>query len=294
MTSLDQIGIGIPTRDRWDELAVTLQKLAEYGLGTNETIVLDDGSREPVPADLRVRFPHVRFERTTRARYVAGGRNDLARWLTKPLFLQIDNDAFPVEGELAAAAAWLIAKEDALALAFVIAERDDFETAVRALPPDPAPCHYFIGCGALIKRALFLDLGGYEENLEYVAEEIGLTLHAQSRGLQVYQYPALTIRHYRSPLSRDLGMRAALNVRNELLIAGLYYPFFFMLLRWPVYLIKVLAGGLFPRHATIRGALAAARLYPTIWRKREPVSVRPFLRWKRLPVPVKLVPGGRR
>ena len=77
MNALDQIGIGIPTRDRWDELALTLQKLAEYGLGKNETIVLDDGSREPVPAALRERFPHVRFERTTRARYVTGGRNDL-------------------------------------------------------------------------------------------------------------------------------------------------------------------------------------------------------------------------
>ncbi len=291
MITLDQIGIGIPTRDRWDELALTLQKLADYGLGANETIVLDDGSREPVPSALRDRFPHVRFERTTRARYVAGGRNDLARLLTRPLFLQIDNDAFPIEGDLAAAAAWLQDREDALALAFVIAERDDYQAAVRALPPEPAPCHYFIGCGALIKRARFLELGGYEETLEYVAEEIALTLHAQSRGLQVYQYPALTIRHYRSPLSRDLGVRATLNVRNELLIAGLYYPFFFLLLRWPIYLLKVLASGLFPPRATCKGAIEAARLYPTIWRKREPVAVRSFLRWKRLPVPVKLVAG---
>ena len=289
MNPLDQIGIGIPTRDRWDELALTLRKLAEYGLGANETIVLDDGSREPVPAALRAAFPRVRFERTTLPRYVTGGRNDLARMLTTPLFFQIDNDAFPVEGNLVTAAEWLQARADALALAFVIAERDDYEDAVRALSAEPSPCHYFIGCGALLKRELFLELGGYEETLNYMAEEIALTLHAQSRGLQVYQYPGLTIRHFRSPLSRDLGVRAAMNVRNELLIAARYYPFVFMLLRWPVYLLKALAFGWFPPRAVVQGALKAARLYPAAWKKRTPVPVGPFLRWKRLPVPVKLV-----
>lgn len=286
MTPLDQIGIGIPTRDRWDELARTLQALADFGLGANETVVLDDDSREPVPAALRERFPRVRFERTARTRYVTGVRNDLARMLKAPLFLQIDNDSFPVQGDLGAAAAWLEGRGDALALAFLVAERDDFQEAVRALPADPAPCDFFIGCGALIKRELFLELGGYEEELAYMAEEIALTLHAQSRGLQVYQYPAVTVRHYRSPLSRDLTARAMLNIRNELLIAGLYYPFVFLLLRWPVYLVKALALGWFPRREVVKGAVAAARRYPAIWRKRQPVALGPFLRWKRLPRPV--------
>jgi GT2 family glycosyltransferase len=288
MTPLDPIGIGIPTRDRWDELARTLQALADYGLGGNETVVLDDGSREPVPAALRARFSRVRFERTTEPRYVTGVRNDLARMLKAPLFLQVDNDSFPVRGDLGAAVAWLQEREDALALAFVIAERDDYLEGLRALPAEPAPCDFFIGCGALIKRELFLELGGYEEELGYMAEEIALTLHAQSRGLQVYQYPAVTVRHYRSPLSRDLTARARLNIRNELLIAGLYYPFVFLLLRWPVYLAKALVLGWFPRREIVKGAMAAAWRYPAIWRKRQPVTVEAFLRWKRLPRPVTL------
>ena len=286
MTPLDQIGIGIPTRDRWDELARTLQALADYGLGGNETVVIDDGSREPAPTALRERFPRVRFERTTVPRYVTGARNDLARMLTTPLFLQVDNDSFPVRGDLGAAATWLQERQDALALAFIITERDDFEEALGALPPDPAPCHYFIGCGALIKRELFLELGGYEEELEYIAEEIAVTLHAQSRGFQVYQYPAVTVRHYRSPLARDRLVRAALTIRNELLIAGLYYPFFFLLLRWPVYLVKALVFGWFPRREIVKGAIAAVRRYPAIWPKRQPAPLDAFLRWKRLPRPV--------
>lgn len=285
---LNQIGIGIPTRDRWDELALTLQKLADYGLGENETIVLDDGSREPAPHTLRERFPRVRFERTEQPRYVTGGRNDLARMLSTPLFLQVDNDSFPVMGDLGAAAQWLQARSDALGLAFVIAERDDYLDAVRELPPEPAPCHYFIGCGALLKRELFLQLGGYEEALGYVAEEIAATLHAETRGFHVYQYPAVVVRHLRSPVSRDSQTRSALAIRNELLIAGLHYPFAFMLGRWPALLLKALVYRWFPAGAILRGAVDALKLYPQIWPKRQPAQVKTFLRWKRMPNPVKL------
>ena len=285
---LNQIGIGIPTRDRWDELALTLDQLAAYGLGACETIVIDDGSREPAPQSLRDRFPGVRFERAAQPRYVTGGRNDLARMLSSPLFLQVDNDSFPVQGDLAAACAWLETQQDALGLAFVIAERDDYLEAVRALPLEPAPCHYYIGCGVLLKRELFLQLGGYEEELEYVAEEIDVTLKAESHGLHVYQYPTVVVRHLRSPTSRDAGTRAALAIRNELLIAGLHYPFGSLLLRWPSLIMKALVQRWFPAGAILKGAVEAAKRYPAIWRKRKPMRLDSFLRWKRMPVPVKL------
>jgi GT2 family glycosyltransferase len=285
---IHQIGIGIPTRDRWDELGLTLAKLADFGLGQNETIVLDDGSREPAPPALREHFPHVRFERATRPRYVTGSRNDLARLLSTPFFLQVDNDSFPVVGDLGTAAGWLRAHPEALALAFVIAERNDYLDAARAISPQPVPCHYFIGCGALLKRELFLELGGYEETLEYVAEEIALTLQAESRGLHVYQYPAVVVRHHRSPASRDPKTRATLAIRNELLIAGLHYPFVFMLVRWPALLLKALLGRWFPAPAVVRGAIEAARMFSRVWRRRQPLKITTFLRWKRMPVPVKL------
>jgi GT2 family glycosyltransferase len=60
---LDALGIGITTRDRWDDLEVTLSELRNKGYENAETIVVDDGSKQPLPPSLKATFPKVRFER---------------------------------------------------------------------------------------------------------------------------------------------------------------------------------------------------------------------------------------
>ena len=287
---LNQVGIGIPTKDRWDELSLTLEKLEEFGLGANETIVMDDASREPAPQALRDRFPRVRFERSEHSRSVTGQRNHLARLLQTPYFLQVDNDSFPIRGDLAEAAAWLEARADALALAFVVTERAEGATEPEALPGGPFPCHYFIGCAALLKRELFLEMGGYKEVLEYFCEEVELSLHARSRGLFVYQYPGVVVRHHRSPVSRDKSYRWFLVIRNELLIAVFHYPLVFLLIRWPLFTLKAWIFRWVPGREIVRGIKAAIRLLPTVWPVRRALTIRSFLAWKRLPKPIKYLP----
>ena len=51
------LGIGITTRDRWEDLALTLSILSANGYGGSETIVIDDGSRQPVPAARELPLP---------------------------------------------------------------------------------------------------------------------------------------------------------------------------------------------------------------------------------------------
>ena len=68
------IGIGITTKDRWDNLAVTLEKLRHHELCGLEIIVIDDGSSEPMPTVFRQRFA----PRTRRLRLPAGSKQDLA------------------------------------------------------------------------------------------------------------------------------------------------------------------------------------------------------------------------
>jgi GT2 family glycosyltransferase len=286
---LHQIGIGIPTKDRWEDLALTLRKLEEFGLGDNETIVMDDASREPAPQALRERFPRVRFERSELSRSVTGQRNLLARMLSSRYFLQVDNDSFPVRGDLAGAVSWLERQPDALALAFVVAERDDWAEALRSVGAEPYRCHYFIGCAALIKREKFLELGGYEESLEYLCEEVELAAHGSGRSLFIYQYPGVVVRHQRSPVSRDQSRRWVLLIRNELTIAVLHYPLPFLLIRWPLFTGKALVHRWVPPRAIFQGVLAALKLLPKAWRRRQPLSWRSWLIWKRLPRPIKIV-----
>ena len=146
--------IGITTRDRWSELGRTLDQIARCGLTDRETLVIDDGSITPVPPDLRARHPWVRFERSDTSLGYIAQRNDLAQRLTAPFYLSLDDDSYPVGGDLAVAAQWLAAHREVIALAFCVTES-------AAVPPGtdsgkPFPVRYYIGCAHLLRREDFL------------------------------------------------------------------------------------------------------------------------------------------
>jgi GT2 family glycosyltransferase len=217
---------------------------------------------------------------------VPGQRNRLASLLSAPYFLQLDDDSFPVRGDLGEAASWLEANPDALALAFVVNSGEKQTSELAGLHAAPFRCHFFIGCASLIKRELFLELGRYEESFEYNCEEIELALRAQLKNLFVYQYPAVVVRHNRSPLARNQKRRFSLLIRNELLVAGLHYPFVFLLIRWPVFLLKALLFQWATPGEIAGGISGAIGMYPGIWPRREVVPLQSFLAWKRLPSPI--------
>jgi GT2 family glycosyltransferase len=209
--------------------------------------------------------------------------------------LHLDNDAFPVYGDLSVAAGWLDTHKDALALAFIITEIDDYAARLSKIPESPFPCHYFIGCGAMLNRAAFLELGGYEELLQFYSEEVAVSVHARSRGLVVYQYPPVVVRHNRSPVARVNAQRAFLVTRNELLIAVLYYPFIFALIRVPAFILRQLTGKSHipvSKPAVIRGVFAAIGLIPKALGMRQALPVEAFKAWKRAASPITIRPVG--
>jgi hypothetical protein len=121
LMSQQSIGIGITTKDRWDDLSVTLERLRQNGLDRFETIVIDDGSSRQMPPEFPSRFDWVTFERCQSARGYIAQRNRLANMLSSELYLSLDDDSYPApDAGLDQAAAWLIAKREAIALAFEI------------------------------------------------------------------------------------------------------------------------------------------------------------------------------
>ena len=124
MNSLS-VGIGITTRDRWPDLAQTLTALSGLRLSGLETVVIDDGSAVPVPDALRLLFPWVTFERSASSQGYIVQRNRLARLLKADYYLSLDDDSFPVAGDLAGAVKFLDHKPEVVGLAFSIVLRDE-------------------------------------------------------------------------------------------------------------------------------------------------------------------------
>jgi GT2 family glycosyltransferase len=281
-----QVGIGITTRDRWDDLAVTLSELKTAGYEEVETIVIDDGSRQPVPPTLRAAFPRVRFERVNKSLGYVVQRNRLAQMLSSTYYLSLDDDSFPVAGDISAAVTWLEKHPSIAALALHIVNRDDGIPGPEMLG-EPFPVRYFIGCAHLVRRRRFLELGGYQERLHYFGEEIDFCLKALRQGCTTYAYPAVVIRHNRTLVARNSAKAARYYIRNEVIVGLLYFPFPFSLLR-AVGCLRIFRN---PRWNVHAGSLLLGWLEAFVraisWRHlRRPLSMAQFRAWKKLPLPV--------
>ncbi len=225
MTALSRrVGITIPTRDRWDDLDVTLTQLREHGYSSLETIVIDDGSVVPMPAGFAERFPWVRFIRFEQMEGACVQRNRLAHLLTTPLLLSFDDDSYPVAGDLEAACDWLEQRPKVFALSFQISFRDE-KPPENFASREPFPVRDFIGCAALVRREVFLALGGYEERFIFYGEEPELCMRAMQQGHAVYGFPALIVQHNFSAVHRNEANRARLLLRRESLFALMFFPF---------------------------------------------------------------------
>lgn len=279
------LGIGITTRDRWEDLAVTLTKLSSNGYGASETLVIDDGSRQPVPAELRARFPQVRFERVEQSLGLVVQRNRLAKKLSTTYYLSLDDDSFPELGDIDQAMAWLESHPSVAALALHIIQGDEYLVDADLLR-EPFPVRYYIGCGHLLRRQYFLDLGGYLERLHYFGEEYDFCLRALRQGSDIYAYPSVVIRHKRTSVARNSAKAARYYIRNEAVVGLLHFPLPFSILRW-VNCLRILRNPKWNVNwgSLVLGWLEAFPVALSWWNLRRPLSLTQFRAWKSLPLP---------
>lgn len=285
ITRLPTVGIGITTRDRWDDLAVTLSELRMKGYEDVETIVIDDGSKQPLPQALRTAFTKVRFERVDYSLGYVVQRNRLAQMLNSTYYFSLDDDSFPVAGDINEAVIWLENHPSVAALAFHIV-RGDETIPCAEMQGEPFPVQYFIGCAHLLRRKRFLELGGYLERLHHFAEESQFCLHALLQGFSTYAYPAVVIRHNRTQVARNSAKATRYYIRNQAIIGLLFFPFPFSILR----VLNCLLLLRNPHWNLHRGMLLLGWLEALVcainWRAlRRPLSLAQFRAWKKLPLP---------
>lgn len=284
--SYSSIGVGIATKDRWDDLSGTLEMLRQSGLHTLETIVIDDGSSMPMPDAFRERFAWVRFERSESSRGYIAQRNRLARLLTAELYLSLDDDSYPAPGAppLNHAAAWLIGKQDAVALAFAI--QRPCEDACGPHISRPYPVRQYIGCAHMLKRELFVRFGGYTEPLRHYCEETDFALKAWKKGFKVYKYPSVVVIHGRSPAGRDSANANRLLARNLIWVSFWRSPLTFFIIEVLGRVVRMLRLKAHRCHwrAVIRGYFEALVGLPHVVEFRDPLTFRTYAAWLRNPI----------
>ncbi len=280
----DLVSIGITTKNRWQDLAITLQKIQAAGWGNLPVLILDDGSDQPFPFETLERKQKIEIRRFDCSQGLIARRNQLARSIQTKYYLSLDDDSFPVSGSLQSAIEFLETHEDCFCLSFPIYNPVLKKHQSQSIQTTPYLVRFFIGCGHLLRREQFLAMGGYREDLIHQGEEMEIAARAFQKQHYCYHFPGLQIHHTASDAGRNWHRMDFYGARNNVLWNDWFVP-----TRWN--LIKQ------SRTFTSRCILAAkvGRIGPLqgefsgIWEisrykhNRQRMSWKEFKRWQALP-----------
>ncbi|GEO95717.1 glycosyltransferase family 2 protein [Kocuria turfanensis] len=218
-----RVTVVVATRNRREELVEHL------GRHEGPVIVVDNASTDGSVEAVRAAHPHVRVVPLPR-NVGAVARTVGVRLARTPYVAFADDDSWWAPGALARAAAVFDAHPRLGLLAGSIAvgpeERPDPLNAVLAasplgIPPGcPGPALLgFVGCGAIVRRSAFLEVGGFDDVVRFPGEEERVALDLFDAGWRLAYVPEIRAHHHPSPHRETSDRRRTELVRSRLLTA---------------------------------------------------------------------------
>ncbi len=211
------MAICIATRNRCEELARTLAEIARLAPQPDEVLVAADGCTDGTLEMLRADFPKVRVIVHEQALGSIPSRNELAAATTCAVMLSLDDDSHPIEPDFIAHVIRLFATRPGLAVVSFPQRTDEFPATLTA--QDFGPSHFagsYANSGAAIRRAAFVELGGYLSEFGHMYEEPDFALRCVCSGWEVWHETMLTIRHHFTASQRSELRNHQRHARNEL------------------------------------------------------------------------------
>ena len=218
------VSIGIATKNRWQDLEITLTKIKKAGLDTLPIIIFDDASDQPCPFDVSNLSLPIQIHRFTESKGYIVRRNQIAQSIKTKYYLSLDDDSYPVSGSLEAAVDFAESQENLLCLSFPIYNPVLSEYQNQSFNKEPYPVRCFVGCGHLLHREKFLELGGYREELIHQGEEMEIAARAFQKNWYCYHFPDLLIHHTASNEGRNWYKMDFYGSRNNVLWNDWFIP----------------------------------------------------------------------
>ncbi|HJQ67353.1 MAG TPA: glycosyltransferase [Blastocatellia bacterium] len=282
--NLPAVTIGIATKNRWEDLRTTLSMIEAFGRGRLRVLIFDDASDAECPFDVASICSGAELKRFSRSEGYIVRRNQLAREMDSKYYLSLDDDSFPYSGSLEAAIEFAEGNEEILCLSFPIYNPVTGKHQLRSLQESPYMVQSFIGCGHLLRRERFLELGGYCEDLIHFGEEEELAVRGFQRGLKCYHFPGLTIHHLESNAGRNWRRMDYYGARNNVLLNDWFMPRGLRVIKQSRTLVSRLL--LFiktGRIAHLKGHIAGVTSVFRYKANRSPMPLRLYQQWKNLP-----------
>lgn len=284
------ISIGIATRNRPQSLAACLRSVAAVLGPGHDVLVFDDNSDQPVEPIVRAANLDVRVFRDPLGLGYIAGRNRLVREARHDIVLLLDDDAMLLERAAVDHGIDVLRKDPQVgAVAFAQAERDGRPWPVGMQPAraqGPSLITAYIGFAHLLRRELFLRLGGYQERLVFYGEEKDYCLRLLASGHHVVYLPQALVAHVPDPGNRDPRRYVRHAIRNDCLSSFYNEPLPLALAGLPVRLARYrrMAAGIPGGDPGGAGWLLRelARELPIALRHRRSAGWRVMREWRRL------------
>ena len=286
--------VGVVTKNRPESLQRCLDSLALFADLIADVIVVDDTSLPPardtlqaLPASIADRVTFVRQE--SHEGYIVA-RNAIMRAARTDAVLLMDDDACVLDaGSMKAILGVMEADPRVAAVACAMATADGSPWEPGTQPSPVAYACYvpsFIGFAHLLRRRVFLALGGYRESFRYYGEEKDYCRRLLAAGHDVVYVPAARVAHLPDAAGRDMARYLRYVVRNDCLCALYNDPFPLMLATVPMRLaayFRMRSGWQVHDPGGFRwvlGELAVA--LPAVLRGRTPMTFADVRRWREL------------
>jgi len=215
--------VGITSRERPLALIRCLESMSALSHLSPEVLVFDDGSPVPVAEQLAsYSFPvPYRIIRDDRAPGNIVGRNRLMREASASRVLLLDDDAALLgNGAVERALKVMEADPKTAAIAFAQADRNGkpWDAAMQpSRSQESCVIPAYIGFAHLLRRDVFLELGGYRESFVFYGEEKDFCLRLIDAGYRTVYLPDALVVHEPDPGGRSKQRYLRYVTRNDCL-----------------------------------------------------------------------------
>jgi GT2 family glycosyltransferase len=226
-----EIAILIVTKNRPEELAITLDKLfCLLDLARHEVLVFIDGCKQTEP--LITKYPWVHWECSAISLGASPARNALYKKAKGTLFIGLDDDAHPLSPDFIAQTQNVFSKDKNIGVIAFQEVRgvflNDQEAIKQAMPK--VECYStndFVGCGFAIRKDVYNQTNGFPVWIDIYGEESCLGIEVLDLGYKIYYDNTIVVNHRVDRLKRINQGRNYFRFEKQLKNTIYYYLVYF-------------------------------------------------------------------